>query len=44
MSAEWISAELDTMASRPQDPFEVLDSDKRLFREELAPYWTGESP
>ncbi len=39
----WIRDELDTMASRPQDPFEISEEDKRILREEIFPYWEGKS-
>jgi formate C-acetyltransferase len=41
MSIDWLEAELDTMATRPQDPFVVRESDKVVFRETLAPFWRG---
>lgn len=39
----WIRDELDTMATRPQDPFEISEEDKRILREEIFPYWEGKS-
>lgn len=39
----WIRDELDTMAKRPQDPFQVSEEDKRILREEIFPYWEGKS-
>lgn len=39
----WIRDELDTMAARPQDPFEISEEDKRILREEIFPYWEGKS-
>ncbi|WP_312520138.1 choline trimethylamine-lyase [Anaerospora sp.] len=39
----WIRDELDTMATRPQDPFEISEEDKRILREEIFPYWEGRS-
>ncbi|WP_067583348.1 choline trimethylamine-lyase [Endozoicomonas ascidiicola] len=39
----WVKDELDTMSTRPQDPFIVSEEDKRLIREELAPFWEGKS-
>jgi len=37
----WIARELDTLPSRPQDPFRVRDSHKKVFLEEIEPYWSG---
>ena len=39
----WIRDELDTMSTRPQDPFEISEEDKRVLREEIFPYWEGRS-
>ncbi|MEG6617661.1 pyruvate formate lyase family protein, partial [Peptococcaceae bacterium 1198_IL3148] len=39
----WVRDELDTMSTRPQDPFEISEEDKRILREEVFPYWEGKS-
>lgn len=39
----WMRDEIDTIGSRPQDPFYISDEDKRIMREELFPYWEGKS-
>ena len=39
----WIARELDTLHSRPQDPFRVRESDKKVFLEEIEPYWSGKT-
>ncbi|MGL4861214.1 MAG: choline trimethylamine-lyase, partial [Enterobacteriaceae bacterium] len=39
----WVHEELDTMSTRPQDPFQISEEDKRVIREELVPYWKGKS-
>ncbi|MGM0125906.1 choline trimethylamine-lyase [Enterococcus sp. AZ194] len=39
----WMEEELDTISSRPQDPFHISDEDKRIMREELFPFWKGKS-
>lgn len=39
----WMEEELDTIGTRPQDPFYVSEEDKRIMREELFPYWKGQS-
>jgi len=43
MDPYWINAELDTLASRPQDQFYISEEDKMLYREVLVPYWQGRS-
>lgn len=35
--------EIDTIGSRPQDPFYISDEDKRVMRDELFPFWEGKS-
>ncbi len=37
----WIAKELDSLPVRPQDPFQVRDSDKKIFLEEIEPFWSG---
>lgn len=39
----WMRDEIDTIGTRPQDPFFISDEDKRIMREELFPYWEGKS-
>jgi choline trimethylamine-lyase len=39
----WMSDEIDTIGSRPQDPFYISDEDKKFMREELFPFWQGKS-
>lgn len=39
----WVRDELDTMSSRPQDPFEISEEDKKTIREEIVPFWEGRS-
>lgn len=39
----WMADEIDTIATRPQDPFYISDEDKKFMREELFPYWKGKS-
>lgn len=39
----WMADEIDTIATRPQDPFYISEEDKRIMREELFPYWQGKS-
>jgi choline trimethylamine-lyase len=39
----WVAAELDTCATRPQDPYDVDEADKAVFRDEIVPFWRGRS-
>lgn len=39
----WTLDEIDTIGTRPQDPFYISDEDKRIMREELFPFWQGKS-
>ena len=39
----WMQAELDTIASRPQDPFYISEEDKKELREEIFPFWENKS-
>jgi formate C-acetyltransferase len=39
----WIDRELDTMATRPQDKFNVRPEDAAAFRERILPYWQGKT-
>lgn len=39
----WLEEELDTISTRPQDPFFISEEDKRYCREVLFPFWAGKS-
>lgn len=39
----WMVDEIDTIGTRPQDPFYISEEDKRIMREELFPFWKGKS-
>lgn len=39
----WMLDEIDTIGTRPQDPFYISDEDKRIMRDELFPFWQGKS-
>ncbi|MBS4913029.1 MAG: choline trimethylamine-lyase [Veillonella sp.] len=39
----WVRDELDTMATRPQDPFIISEEDKRILREQVFPFWENRS-
>ncbi len=43
ISWRWLEAELDTIATREQDPYDVTEERKRALREEVFPYWAGRS-
>lgn len=35
--------ELDTISTRPQDPFLITEEDKKVFKDFIKPYWKGRS-
>ena len=39
----WLENEIDTIGTRPQDPFFISEEDKKIMREELFPFWKGKS-
>ena len=43
VSADWLGEEIDTVATRPYDPIAVDEESKRLFKEEIAPFWEGKT-
>ncbi|WP_270502757.1 formate C-acetyltransferase [Kluyvera ascorbata] len=43
MDPYWLLKELDQFPTRPQDRFNISDDDKRLYRDELFPYWEKRS-
>ncbi|MEA4922495.1 MAG: formate C-acetyltransferase/glycerol dehydratase family glycyl radical enzyme [Eubacteriaceae bacterium] len=43
VSADWITEELDTMSTRQFDPLQIDEESKKLWREEIAPYWKGKT-
>jgi pyruvate formate-lyase/glycerol dehydratase family glycyl radical enzyme len=43
MDPYWIYKELDTISSRSQDSFYISEEDKKIYREELYPYWKNRS-
>ncbi len=42
-SWEWVLEELDTLSSRPQDPYLISEEQKKELAEEIIPYWRGKS-
>ncbi len=43
VSWKWVEDELDTIATREQDPYQVSEEDKAVLRNEVFPYWKGKS-
>ncbi|MCW7753346.1 choline trimethylamine-lyase [Desulfobotulus sp. H1] len=39
----WVEEEIDTIGNRSQDPFYISEEDKKIMREELFPFWKGQS-
>lgn len=42
-SWQWVDAEMDGFDRRPQDPYLMTDAQRTLMREEVFPYWRGQS-
>jgi len=42
-SWQWVEREMDSFASRPQDPYAMSENKRRQAREEIFPYWRGKS-
>lgn len=43
MDPYWLLKELDQFPTRPQDRFDISEDDKRIYREQLYPYWEKRS-
>lgn len=43
MDPYWLLNELDQFPTRPQDRFDISEEDKRVYREQLYPYWEKRS-
>ena len=39
----WVDREMDTFATRPQDPYLMTDEQRAFVRREIFPYWKGKS-
>ncbi len=39
----WLQDELETIGTRPQDPFYIAEADKKELREEIFPFWKSRS-
>ena len=42
-AVDWVDRELDTLPTRPQDPFNITPRQIRELREEIFPYWRGKT-
>ncbi|WP_130863052.1 glycyl radical protein [Bacilliculturomica massiliensis] len=42
-SWQWVDREMDTFDKRPQDPYQMTEEQRRQVREEIFPYWKGQS-
>lgn len=40
---QWVKDELDDIGTRPQDPYEISDTDKEVMTHTLFPFWKGKS-
>jgi len=40
-AVNWIDREIESLPTRPQDPFEITAAQVREFREEILPFWRG---
>ena len=43
ISWRWLRDEIDTVSTRPQDPYFLSEENKRILRDEIFPYWKGKS-
>lgn len=43
VSVNFLNEEIDTMSERGTDPIQVTEEQKKLWKEEIAPYWEGKS-
>jgi pyruvate formate-lyase/glycerol dehydratase family glycyl radical enzyme len=39
----WLEKEIETLPSRPQDPFNVREEDSKFFFDVIVPYWKGKT-
>ena len=39
----WLKEEVDTIAVRKQDPYQISEADKNILKEEIFPYWEGKT-
>ncbi len=43
ISWQWLAKELNSVQTRPRDPYYIDPEQERLFVEEIIPYWKGKS-
>ena len=43
LSWRWLRDEMETIGTRPQDPFYLSEEDKKVLRDQIFPYWEGKS-
>ncbi|SDO54878.1 glycyl radical protein [Desulforhopalus singaporensis] len=43
ISWKWLNEELDTIETRPRDPYYISPEHRKLFLEEIVPYWKTRS-
>ena len=43
ISWKWLLEEMDTIQTRPGDPYVLTERQKQLLREDILPYWHGKS-
>jgi formate C-acetyltransferase len=39
----WVDREIETLPTRPQDPFQIRQADVQSFKEEILPFWQGKT-
>ena len=39
----WVDREIESLPTRPQDPFQIREEDIRAFKEEIFPFWQGKT-
>lgn len=39
----WVDKEFETLPTRPQDKFNIVEEDIKYFRDVIKPYWAGKS-
>ncbi|MFV0422499.1 choline trimethylamine-lyase [Oleidesulfovibrio sp.] len=39
----WLQDEMETIGTRPQDPFYISEEDKKILRDEIFPFWQNKS-
>ncbi len=39
----WVDREIETLPTRPQDPFQIREADVQSFKEDIFPFWQGKT-